>query len=701
MKASTKRFVGECCPKKESIPIFIVTFFTILNIIFLCIAGSRNDFSIADTDFVFYACNKVLFDAAFMIFSILILKALFKTAIIPALFVTANVTLAVANIFLFYFGNTLVEAHHFALITPYSLTSFVPWYGLVAISVALIGIFIFSCFAIRRISFENIFQQSLFWLSSCIILFLIRKITYTTFIVSNMAIYFCARKFRFLTFDTVASLISFYGIPAVLILFFWGVFFFQILVKSKTMKMVLITFSLALLSTLFCPLADAVGLLHMQGSELDRFITEIRYSQLHYLSQNQGFNFVEKIVIPNLKPKSSKDSSVIGNDNDFKETIDHWHLPIDKQPANQLDLKPYSKIVYILAESASLEAFPCYNDKIKTPFADKFFCKKGYMDNMFTNLMTTASPTLQAVTVIFNSHPNFKIQENSGQINAFPHILSQNGYQTIFMRSTSKYYADENVIFKKMGFSEIIGREDFFKNEDLIKYIYGWGLEDRLLYDQAFNFIKERRHEKIFLTLLGTDTHPIDGKKVWRFLTYPKRDFGTEIDPKTISWLTSIDNMDYDIANFINKLEEADLFDETMLIVISADHSCPVNSVTEKIPGHPKTNTARMPFIILSKQPLQEIDRAQLASQLDIAPTIFHMLGISKPIGWWGESLFSTDRYPYSISYHKELITYADNFRELLIDPLRPKNEEERDFLELFNTIIYEENSVDKFGTSE
>ena len=179
-------------------------------------------------------------------------------------------------------------------------------------------------------------------------------------------------------------------------------------------------------------------------------------------------------------------------------------------------------------------------------------------------------------------------------------------------------------------------------------------------------------------------------------MTYPKREFGSEIDPSTISWLTSIDNMDYDIANFINNLEAAGLFDETMLIVISADHSCPVNSVTEKIPGHPKTNASRMPFIVLSKQQLPETNREQLASQVDIAPTILHLLGIPKPAGWWGESLFSADRHPYSISYHKEIITYTDDLHKLIINPQKPKNEEEKSFVEFFNTTIYEE-SKSKF----
>ena len=93
--------------------------------------------------------------------------------------------------------------------------------------------------------------------------------------------------------------------------------------------------------------------------------------------------------------------------------------------------------------------------------------------------------------------------------------------------------------------------------------------------------------------------------------------------------------MDFDIAGFIEKLDNEGLFDESTLIVISADHSCPLNNVTAKIPGHPRNNLSKMPLVFLSKRSLPETGFSTLADQTDIAPTIAHILGIAKPHGYW------------------------------------------------------------------
>ena len=163
---SLKKFL----PRPDVFQISAVLFFTVLNIVFLVIASQKNGLSFTEPDVLFYFSVKILFDAAFLLFSILILKAVLRTAFFSALFITANATLAISDILLYYFGNTLVERGHFALITPYSVTSFVPWYGFAAIFTALSAIFAVSFIFIGKIPRENIFKHSVFWLLVCILL---------------------------------------------------------------------------------------------------------------------------------------------------------------------------------------------------------------------------------------------------------------------------------------------------------------------------------------------------------------------------------------------------------------------------------------------------------------------------------------------------------------------------------------------------
>ena len=620
-------FLKQFLPKFDLFQILSVVFFTVLNIIFLVIASQKNGFSIADPDILFHFTIKLLFDAAFFLFSMLMLKAVFRISFLPALYVAANATLAIADILLYYFGNTLVERSHFALITPYSVTSFVPWYGFVAIFTFVAVVFTVSFFCIRKIPREYLFKKSLFWLLLCILLNLLN--------ISEIA-------------------------------------------KRK------------------------------EDARFDKVITGFRNAQIYYVTQNQWLDFTTGVIFPSLGEKFkifspatekfvgdyhlfSEDFTVTNDFSPYGKTIADFGLNLGKNEEEPLVTGEYSRVIYIFAESLSLQALPCYNDKIKGSFADSFFCRSDIMAHTFTNLTTSGSPTLQGLTVIFNSHPNYNIQEPTGHINSLPKVFARHGFKPVFIRSASKFFANENLVFQNMGFSEIIGREDFFEDENLKKYIYGWGLEDRILYEQVVEYIKKNQNEKLFVSILGTDTHPPAGQMRYAHLQYPDAPKIENIKDKvTKLWLTSIDRMDFDIAGFIENLDREGLFDESTLIVISADHSCPLNNVTAKIPGHPRNNLAKIPLVFLSKRPLPKADFATRANQTDIAPTIAHILGIEKPAGWWGKSLFARDRKGQTIGFDKKFFYFSNDKSARTINTEKSANTFERSLLELFNIVFTE-----------
>lgn len=620
-------FLKRFLPRFDIFQILSVVFFTILNIVFLVIASQKNGFSITDADICFHFAIKLLFDAAFFLFFMLILKAVFRIAFVPALYVTANTTLAVADVLLYYFGNTLVERSHFALITPYSVTSFVPWYGFVAIFAFVSAVFAVSFFCIRRIPKEDLFKKSFFWLVVCILLNLLN--------ISASAL-----------FD--------------------------------------------------------------KDERFDRVITGFRNAQIYYVTQNQWIDFMTDVIFPALGERFkvltpvterfvgdyrlfSEDFTVTNDFSPYEKTIGTLGVNLGKDGEKPLEAGSYSRVIYIFTESLSLDALPCYNSKIKGDFAKRFFCRADIMERTFTNITTSGSPTLQGLTVTFDSHPNYNIQEPTGHRNSLPKILKKYGYKPVFIRSASKFFANENLVFQNMGFSEIIGREDFFENENLKKYIYGWGLEDRKLYEQVTDYIKKNRDSKLFVSILGTDTHPPSGQIKYLHLDYPSAPEIENIKNRAAKlWLTSLDRMDFDIAGFIENLDKEGLFDDSTLIIVSADHSCPLNNVTAKIPGHPRNNLAKIPLIFLSKRALPEADFSTRADQTDIAPTIAHILGIEKPAGWWGQSLFAAERKEKSIGFDKKFLYFSDEKSMKTINTEKPADTSEEEFLNLFNTVFTE-----------
>ena len=620
-------FLKRFLPGFDVFQIASIVFFTVLNIIFLAIASQKNGFSFTEPDIAFHFTIKLLFDAAFFLFSMLLLKAVFRMTFIPALYVTANATLAVADILLYQFGNTLVERSHFALITPYSVTSFVPWYGFVAIFTFLTLIFAISFFCIKKIPKEDLLKKSLFWLVVCIIL----------------------------------NLLNVSATP-----------------------------------------------LFRKDERFDRVITGFRNAQIYYITQNQWLNFTTGVIFPSLGEKFkilspvtekfvgnyrlfSDDFTVTNDFSPYRKTINDSGLNLGRNDEKPLNTGDYSRVIYIFAESLSLEALPCYNDRIQGSFANRFFCRDDIKAKTFTGMTTSGTPTLQGLTVTFDSHPNYNIQEPTGHRNSLPKILNKNGFRSVFIRSASKFFANENLVFQNMGFSEIIGREDFFSDENLKKYIYGWGLEDRILYEQVIEYLKKNRNEKLFVSILGTDTHPPAGQMKYLYLNYPPAPKIEKIKNKaTRVWLTSIDRMDFDIADFIEKLDKEGLFDDSTLIVISADHSCPLNNVTAKIPGYPRNNLAKIPLVFLTKRPLPETDFSAMSDQTDIAPTITHILGIEKPDGWWGQSLFVKERNEKQIGFDKKFIYFSNQMSTKTINTEKPADASEEAFLDLFRTVFTE-----------
>jgi glucan phosphoethanolaminetransferase (alkaline phosphatase superfamily) len=599
--------------------------FAVLNVVFLTVITYKNEFDLGDPLVIASYTGKMFFDIAFVMLAVLLLKAIFRVAWPATVFFVFNILLAIANIIIYYFGNSMLERHHFALISGFSITPYVPVWGLLLVlAIVLFSLWYFHGL-IRKIPLKDIWFKPVFY----------------------------------------------------------------------ALVMALVT------------LVSTSGVFTRKNDEkLDRVIMGFRNAQVYYACRNQFLSLVKDVTFPALGEKLKSlspatesfvdDYNLISDKFKIKDsmsedagTIKEWGLPLGPVEYEKLGLEPFTRVIYIFAESASLEALSCYNDKLKVDFATDFFCSEAIQAQTFQNLYTSGSPTLQGLTVTFSSHPNFNIQEQTGQLLSFPKILEKNGFKSVFIRSASKYFANENLVFKNMGFSEVIGREDFYDDESLRKYIFGWGLQDRILYSKAVEYLEKNRGRKVFLSLLGTDTHPPYGQTTYKSLKYPARpQLRAGLDPDIFSWIRSIDYMDYDINNFVKDLDAKGLFDEKTLIVIAADHSSPLNNVVAKIPGHPKSNLAKIPFIVLSKQKLPDMQNDTLASQVDIAPTLFHLMGMKKVPGWWGNSLFQPERHPYSIGFDKGFIRFADGDGEGLILPDKPKNKSEKALIDLFNTVF-------------
>lgn len=367
---------------------------------------------------------------------------------------------------------------------------------------------------------------------------------------------------------------------------------------------------------------------------------------------------------------------------DFRTVLNRYDLPMGPRHLPQLASKTYSRVVFVFVESLSLDLLHCENPRIDLE-TTPFLCSDEISRVLFRNLWTSASPTMKGLSAVFTSHPNSAFQTRAGYPRSLPKALANIGYTCVFMRSASRNYGGSQPRLHEMGFDEIIGSEDVA--DDLKPHVYGWGLEDRMLYEQLVRFLDARRKEKLFVAVLGTDTHPLTGREHRSPDSYPTTP--TDLEGRfgnAAKLMQSVFRADHDLARLVDMMEARDLLGPDTLLLITADHSCSPNPVTRSVPGHSRSPLGRIPLVILSGGKLPLVQRDVISSQLDIAPTILHLLDLPIPQTWWGESLFAPHKTNPAIGYDGQSLIIRGPERVLVVPINRQGRAEHGDLINLF-----------------
>lgn len=602
---------------------------SVLQILFIAIVILKHEFGLLDPIVAVYFVHKFLFDFALFAGVNLLLVRVFRSMIPAMLFTAFYQTLVAANTAVYFYSNTLLEKSHLSLIAAYSLQGYLDWKLILLLSI-LAGTIVGLGFVLKRLVVTGRWVVALGWLA------------------------------------LVAALVV-------------------------------------------AEIPRRAAELRPSDARYDRVVMVFRNAQLDYSARNPLWGFVNDVLLrtfaENLHrlPGSEKYQEYMQNydlfsDNfqvrkdpsEFREALDSFGISIGPRDLPDLGLKPFKHVIVVFVESLTLEMLQCYNPDIDVPVA-QFLCSPEVQARTFTGFGTTGSPTLQGLTVLYSSHPNYNVQAPTGDPNSMMKRTREAGYQNVFIRSASKFFANENIIFKKWGFDRIIAREDFFKREELRKYIYGWGLEDRILYDEVVYFIDQNRDQKLFVNVLGTDTHPPHGQREYRHLKYPalpqkfNKTFGG-----AAQFMKAVHHADHDLAYLVERLTEKGLFTAETLLVLTADHACPPSNVTAAIPNHPRNNMGRAPLVFMTPQVLPEARMDRLSSQLDFGPTLFHLMGLPVPQGWWGRSLFDDAPGGLFIGFHQGKVHVQREGEKpiLLDDRMAEPPREAKGFMELFSTVV-------------
>ena len=216
-------------------------------------------------------------------------------------------------------------------------------------------------------------------------------------------------------------------------------------------------------------------------------------------------------------------------------------------------------------------------------------------------------------------------------------LLSDAGYDTVFIQSSRRrsFYMDS--IAKSLGFKEYYGMED---TEIILDYPdksaskFGWDYETYML---LYDVLKDKGKDSPFMAFIFTGTtHTPYPKVPDEFMKFPHEQDGENGFKNTLLYA------DYSLGEFFKLVQREPWFKNTIFI-ISADHNL---GRFEKVTF---PEDYRVPFIVYS--PLFEggIYVDNVTSHIDITPTIIELAGINSKDDYLGRSVFCKDDLSFAV----------------------------------------------------
>lgn len=207
-------------------------------------------------------------------------------------------------------------------------------------------------------------------------------------------------------------------------------------------------------------------------------------------------------------------------------------------------------------------------------------------------------------------------------------VLRGAGFDTLFLQAyDSLAFDNTETMLRTNGFDIVRTVEEDIEPEDA-PYIWGWGPEDQVFYRHAFEYLDERHAAgetgPTFLAMATVSSHMRFEVPPERRTLYP--------EPETIRQrhANTIHLADDQLQVFFRELEARDYLSNSV-VVITGDHGFPVGDhgfVHNEIGFYEES--FRVPFLLIWDGRVEPRRISESAhSQLDIAPTITDLLGVT------------------------------------------------------------------------
>lgn len=277
----------------------------------------------------------------------------------------------------------------------------------------------------------------------------------------------------------------------------------------------------------------------------------------------------------------------------------------------------------VMIESLSASYMGIYGNKHHlTPYLDKLAGKSLFFNQLFATGTRTVRG-MEAVTMSIPPTPGRSIVKRPKNHDMFGigWVFKSKGYTNRFIYAGHGYFDNMNEYFSHNAF-KIVDRLDF-KNDE-ITFSNVWGVCDEDLYNKAIQKADESHKSGVpfFHFIMTTSNH--------RPYTYPEG----KIDiPSHTGRNGGVKYTDFAIKRFLQDASSKPWFDNTIFVFI-ADHNGG-SAGKRELPLH----RYRIPLIIYAPKLIKPQTITKLASQIDLAPTLFSLMGWNYKSKFYGKDI--------------------------------------------------------------
>jgi phosphoglycerol transferase MdoB-like AlkP superfamily enzyme len=348
----------------------------------------------------------------------------------------------------------------------------------------------------------------------------------------------------------------------------------------------------------------------------------------------------QKVWVQNLPEKEALEitRAMVAAPGDIPQFSEDYPLLHSRQPleGSSKNHRPVN-VVVILMESFSARYVGALGaNQGLTPEFDRL-AEGGVL---FERAFSSGTHTHQGVYASLTSFPNLpgyeylmKMMEANQEFSGLPTLLSQKGYQSLFLYNGLFSWDNKEGFFRQHGINRFIGTDDYV---DPVFVDPVWGVSDQDVFSRANSEFRAMAEKGPFLgVILTLSNHaPFNLPNP---LPFPRVKTGDDMEGR----YNGMRYADWSLGEFFRQAAREPYFKNT-LFVITGDHGFASPPMITPM----QLSRFHVPLLFYGPGLLPDKGqrRSTVASQVDIMPSIIGLLGWKEPYQSWGRNLFALDR---------------------------------------------------------